>query len=228
MLASRQERVDQDLTRFLLSKADTYQAHVCVTICRELTVDDCHSSLITCGGSKLKALSCSPLLSARKQAPNIWSIVYHYKNLTKLELQRYNYVADTRPEFEGLRTLKLQELVIRSCPGMAYDILVPASEKHFSHLKKLCIWEDNHTLEIEDFRYDLNRIYFRASNVVDYRKLSKAVLTLPKLTQLSGVGKLFVLADYDNWKGWHKIKEAPRRAKWPSADDMTVWLRDSN
>ena len=208
--------------------ASAFQALECAADCRELTVDDCHPFLVNCGGERLQALTCTPLHPPCEQIPDIKGIAEQYTALTKLVLQGYDFVVETRPDFELLRTLELQELVIRSCPGMAYDILVPNFPCDFSNLQKLCIWEDDDSTEIDEYRDALSNPDSKARcEVLDYRDLRAAVFRLPKLMQLSGVGKLFLLLDRYSWKGWHKSKEAPVRANWPLADDMTVWLKNS-
>ena len=194
---------------------------MCVSTCRELTVDD--PSYLDCGGSELKALTCKA--ETWYDYPQFDSIVEDYPALRKLKLQCYSFCHDVYRGCELLVKLRLQELEISECPGMAYQILVPTQP--FTELEKLCIWED--TSENDDFLIVLNNSKSGKAcrEVLDYRTLRKAVLKQPKLTQLSGLGRLFVLADEENMKGWSKIEEAPTRAGQPLDNDMDVWLKES-
>ncbi len=129
---------------------------------------------------RLHRLECTPH-AANETAPDVTAIA-SLTSVTALTLHGYTGAI----KFQALSSLRLQDLSLYSCPEMSSVLITTEA---LASLAKLYIEEDD---ELEEF-YEQMCSQAMAPVVHDLEQVRKALLSLPRLTEIAGPCKLVML-----------------------------------
>ena len=126
------------------------------------------------------------------------SIICNLTALTQLTLHGYKRTT----QISALQNLKLEELQLEECPGAAQHILSTAA---MTTLERLSIWvaREGRPHDVEAFNAAL-----RDTSSPDHtwaeglHQLGQAVLSLPRLVEVSGYCLLFSCAMAEDLRAW--------------------------
>lgn len=170
------------------------------SLCRELTLNNADAQYICLASPELQQLTW-------KWHSDFDNLKMHalakLTSLTRLEVQVYDYLPHPRP-WQLIHSLGLKELVLTGCTNFATHVI---SFGAFPALERLQINERSNKATTEAIATEAKARDDEISASA-YKQLRDVIIDHPKLVELSGNGKLFVLAAEEGLEGWVQCVKA--------------------
>ena len=175
--------------------------------CRSLDIIDTPPIFMQLASSNLLSLNCSPEDEEHLEMPQeTVSAICNLTALTRLALYDWACISG----FSALQGLNLRELRLGNCSEAAQQILATGQMTSLERLH-IADWTKGSTDDVEAFNSALTDTSSPDhTEAVELHQLGQAILSLPRLAEVSGPCRLFSCAMAEELRAWPKwLKEDP-------------------